>query len=49
MSRNYGDSVPPTQHLHRIAAPEYEAVATAAEQTLLALLAARPRADAMHT
>lgn len=48
MSRNNGDSVPYTQQLHRIAAPEYQAAATAAEQTLLSLLAEHPRADAMH-
>lgn len=38
-----------SQYVHRAVAPEYETAAEAAEQTLMALLAARPKADALHT
>jgi len=37
-----------SRYVHRAAAPEYEAVADAAEQTLLALLAGQSKANRMH-
>lgn len=38
-----------SQYLHRATAPEYQAAASAAEQTLQSLLQHYPRANAMHT
>lgn len=38
-----------SRYVHRAAAPEYEAVAEAAEQTLMALLAGQAKANTMHT